>query len=66
MVTVFPDDNKKYLSTALLGEERPETDYLSTEVELLGFRAFNRVCGICFDFKESTQTSPLKLSDEKN
>jgi len=65
VVTVFPDDNKKYLSTALLGEERPEADYLSTDVELLGFRAFNRVCGICFDFKESTQTSPLKLSDEK-
>ena len=63
VVTVFPDDNKKYLSTALLGEERPGADYLSPDVELLGFRAFNRVCGTCFDFKESTQTLPLDLRD---
>lgn len=59
VVTVLPDDNKKYLSTALLGEERPSPGYLSTDVELLGFRAFNRVCDICDDFKESTQTAPL-------
>lgn len=59
VVTVLPDDNKKYLSTALLGEEKPSAGYLSTDVELLGFRAFNRVCDICCDFKESTQTTPL-------
>jgi len=59
VVTVLPDDNKKYLSTALLGEEKVEAGYLSPEVELLGFRAFNRVCAICFDFKETTQTKPL-------
>jgi cysteine synthase A len=63
VVTVLPDDNKKYLSTALLGEERPSAGYLSTDVELLGFRAFNRVCDICFDFKESTQTAPLDFCD---
>jgi len=61
VVTVFPDDNKKYLSTALLSEERPSEGYLSPDIELLGFRAFNRVCDICYDFKESTQTAPLDL-----
>jgi len=61
VVTVLPDDNKKYLSTALLGEERPSPGYLSPDVDLLGFRAFNRVCDICFDSKESTQTAPLDL-----
>ena len=59
VVTVLPDDNKKYLSTALLGEERPSPGYLSTDIELIGFRAFNRVCDICFDSKESSQTAPL-------
>jgi cysteine synthase A len=63
VVTVLPDDNKKYLSTALLGEERPSAGYLSTDVELLGFRAFNRVCDVCNDYKESTQTAPLELND---
>lgn len=61
VVTVLPDDNKKYLSTALLGEERPMEGYLSPDIELLGFRAFNRVCDICYDYKESTQTAPLNL-----
>ena len=47
--TVFPDDNKKYLSTDLLREERPHDNYLSPEVELLGYEAFKRVCFTCFD-----------------
>ena len=29
VTTVFPDDNKKYLSTDLLREERSQTDYLT-------------------------------------
>jgi cysteine synthase A len=49
VTTVFPDDNKKYLSTDLLREERPHDDYLSPEVELLGYEAFKRVCFTCFD-----------------
>ncbi len=59
VVTVLPDDNKKYLSTDLLRDEPVREGFLSTEVELLGFRAFNRVCNICFDAKEQTQTDPL-------
>jgi cysteine synthase A len=49
VATVFPDDNKKYLSTDLLREEKPQPDYLSPEVELLSYRAFKRVCYTCFD-----------------
>ena len=49
VTTVFPDDNKKYLSTDLLREERPQTDYLTPEVELLSYHAFKRVCYTCFD-----------------
>jgi len=49
VVTVFPDDNKKYLSTALFQEEPPKTDSLSPSVELLDFRAYKRVCHTCCD-----------------
>ncbi len=47
VVTVFSDSNKKYLTTDLLREEPVKPGYLSTEVELVGFRAFSRVCEFC-------------------
>ncbi|HXV77188.1 MAG TPA: cysteine synthase family protein [Candidatus Polarisedimenticolaceae bacterium] len=47
VVTVFPDDHKKYLSTDLLREEPAREGYLSPEVELLRFSAFKRVCRTC-------------------
>jgi len=49
VVTVFPDDNKKYLSTDLVKEEPVKEDFLATDVELLYFEAFNRVCETCLD-----------------
>ena len=49
VTTVFPDDNKKYLSTSLLREETAADDYLTPEVELLGYSAIKRVCYTCFD-----------------
>jgi cysteine synthase A len=49
VTTVFPDDNKKYLSTDLLREEPLKDGYLAPEVELLGYEAFKRVCYTCFD-----------------
>jgi cysteine synthase A len=42
VVTVFCDDNKKYLSTALMADEPVKPGYLSPEVQLLGFRSFPR------------------------
>ena len=39
VVTVFSDSNKKYLSTDLCGDEPTRDDYLSPQIELLGFRA---------------------------
>jgi cysteine synthase A len=49
VATVFPDDNKKYLSTGLLREEKPGPGYLAPQVELRGYRAFRRVCRACFE-----------------
>jgi cysteine synthase A len=50
VVTVFSDDNKKYLSTDLMKEEPVKADYLSPHVKLLGFEVFKRVCNTCCDF----------------
>ena len=47
VVTVFPDSNKKYLSTDLLREEPVKDGYLSPDVELTRFTASPRVCGMC-------------------
>ena len=47
VVTVFCDDNKKYLSTALMSEETPKPDYLSPQIELLGMGTVGRACELC-------------------
>ncbi len=49
VTTVFPDDNKKYLSTDLLRDEPVKDGYLAPEVELLEYEAIKRVCYTCFD-----------------
>lgn len=61
VVTVFPDDNKKYLSTDLLRKEPLKDDYLAPDVELENFKAFKRVCHTCCDFDECEQKLPEGL-----
>lgn len=56
VVTVFPDSNKKYLSTDLLNQEPVKESFLSPRIELLSFRAFKRVCYTCCDPVECLET----------
>jgi cysteine synthase A len=49
VVTVFPDSNKKYLSTDLLRVEPAKASHRTPRVTLRGFRALNRVCDVCYD-----------------
>lgn len=49
VVTVFPDSNKKYLTTDLLRHERPRDEYTAPDVELTGFSVIQRVCSTCCD-----------------
>ena len=49
VVTVFPDDNKKYLSTDLLREESVQDRFLSPDVKLESYQALKRVCFTCFE-----------------
>jgi len=47
VVTVFPDSNKKYLSTDLMRDEPIQDDYLAPRVELKSLSALPRVCSFC-------------------
>ncbi len=62
VVTVFPDDNKKYLSTDLLRDEPVREGYLAPEVELTSYQAFRRVCYTCFEPQEATADQHLQLA----
>jgi cysteine synthase A len=57
VVTVFPDDNKKYLSTDLLRREPAREGYLAPDITLESYRATNRVCATCFDFEDDDRAS---------
>ncbi len=52
VVTVFSDDNKKYLSTGLMAEEPAKEAHLSPRIELRGFVAHKRVCMVCCEGAE--------------
>src|SRR5262249_61691674 len=52
VTTIFPDDNKKYLSTDLLRAEPVRDDYLTPDVELTRYQAFKRVCHSCYDLDD--------------
>lgn len=47
VVTLFPDSNKKYLSTDLIREEPVHPGFLSPRVTLRGFRVLPRHCDFC-------------------
>jgi cysteine synthase A len=47
VVTVFPDDNKKYLSTDLVHAEPRRDGHVAPEVELLDLSILQRTCAFC-------------------
>ncbi|MBB6482447.1 PLP-dependent cysteine synthase family protein [Spirochaeta isovalerica] len=55
VVTVFSDDNKKYLTTDLSRVEPVKKGYISTEIELLSVRTLSRICTLCG--KESEESA---------
>ena len=63
VVTVFPDDNKKYLSTDLLHEEPERENFLTPDIQLKGFQAFRRVCNTCWESNEELQSIPPEFHE---
>jgi cysteine synthase A len=64
IVTVFPDDNKKYLSTDLLKKEPVKKDFISKDVELISYKAFKRVCHTCCDPTKCIEVNNPDFTDE--
>lgn len=46
-VTVFADDNKKYLSTDLMKKEPVKEGFISSNIELLEAHSIDKVCSVC-------------------
>ena len=66
VVTVFADDNKKYLSTDLLRFEPVRAGYLTPDTEFVAVRAFKRVCMTCCDPQDCIEVASLEtLKDPK-
>jgi cysteine synthase A len=66
VVTVFSDDNKKYLSTALMKPEPVKNDFLSKDVQLTSFRAFKRSCVTCCNPDECESVTNPDVINEIN
>ena len=64
VVTVFPDDNKKYLSTDLSREEPVKAGFAAPSVRLLSYRAFKRVCNTCCNPAECIEEGSLQSIHE--
>jgi cysteine synthase len=64
VVTVFADDNKKYLSTDLMRDEPVKAGFLTPEVELVALRALKRVCHTCCSTEECREFAAADMTDE--
>jgi cysteine synthase A len=62
VVTVFSDDNKKYLSTDLLKDEPMKAGYLSSHVELQSYKAIKRVCHTCCDYQACAESDAARAT----
>ena len=65
VATVFSDDNKKYLSTDLFGNEPIGIDYLSPEVDLLSYDTLRRSCRTCNDLEECRHWVDAEVQPER-
>jgi len=64
VVTVFSDDNKKYLSTGLMKKEPVKEGFLSTDIRLKSFVALKRNCKTCCNPADCSELiDPAILSD---
>ena len=64
VVTMFPDDNKKYLSTGLLSKEPQKSSYLTPDIKLREVTAFKRVCYTCCDPQECMEAASIDITTD--
>ena len=64
IVTIFSDDNKKYLSTGLMKKEPVKDGFLSTDVRLISFKALKRNCITCCNPAECKEMIDPEIKKE--
>lgn len=64
VVTVFSDDNKKYLSTGLMEKEPVKQGFISTDIKLRSFKALKRNCVTCCNPAECKETINPEIINE--
>ena len=64
VVTIFPDDNKKYLSTDLLRNEPIKEGFQAPYIQLMSVRGIKRVCQTCCDPLECVGAEPTNYMNE--
>ena len=63
VVTVFADDNKKYLSTDLMKDEPVKEGFLAPQIKLRRYGALKRVCHTCCEPENCLEA---RYRDERN
>jgi cysteine synthase A len=66
VVTVFSDDNKKYLSTGLMKKEPVKDGFLSSDIKLKSFIALKRNCVTCCNPSECMESVHPGVIDDIN
>jgi cysteine synthase A len=66
VVTIFSDDNKKYLSTGLMKKETVRSDFLSSDIELKSFRSYKQSCVTCCNPEECEAVTNPEVINEMN
>ncbi len=64
IVTIFPDDNKKYLSTDLLKKEPVKKEFYSPDIKFIEYKSFKRVCHTCCDPTECVEVKNPAFKDQ--
>jgi cysteine synthase len=66
IVTVFSDDNKKYLSTGLMRKEPVKDNFISSDIKLKSFVALKRNCITCCHPDECRKTIDPGIVNDLN
>jgi cysteine synthase A len=66
VVTIFPDDNKKYLSTDLLRKEPIKDSFRSPHIKLIEVTAIKRVCYTCCNPTECMEVASQSFVSEEH
>jgi cysteine synthase A len=64
VITIFPDDNKKYLSTDLLRDEPIKDDFKAPDIQLISVKGLKRACHTCCDPDECLEANQVEFLNE--